>query len=96
MGGGGGRHLLRLLTLVTGPGMSWSLKLSDTRVYEPHIRLVAGMREFDVEEESMWEEATSAIRAYDPVTGYGMQVQLFSSSLLLSSLELSDTTIHEP
>ena len=34
------------------------------------------MREFDVEQETMWEEATSAIRAYDPVTGYGMQVQL--------------------
>lgn len=35
---------------------------------------LAGMREFDVDEESRWEEATSAIRAYDPITGYGMQV----------------------
>ena len=33
------RHLLLLLfTLVTGPGRSVSLKLSDTRVHEPQIR----------------------------------------------------------
>jgi len=29
-------------TLVTGPGRSLSLKLSDTRVYEPHIRARLG------------------------------------------------------
>jgi len=33
---------LLLFTLVTGPGRSLSLKLSDTRVYEPHIRARLG------------------------------------------------------
>ena len=33
-----GLLLLFLFTLVTGPGRSLSLKLSDTRVYEPQIR----------------------------------------------------------
>ena len=39
-----GGHLLFFFTLVSGPSRSLSLKLSDTRVYEPHGgRLLAGL-----------------------------------------------------
>jgi len=39
---GGGRVLLFFFTLVTGARRSLSLKLSDTRVYEPQIRARLG------------------------------------------------------
>ena len=44
-----GRVFFIFSTLVTGPGRSFSLKLSDTRVYEPQIRArlgTTGMTEF--------------------------------------------------
>ena len=37
-----GSSLFFFFTLVTGPRRSLSLKLSDTKVYEPHIRGVRG------------------------------------------------------
>jgi len=41
---GAGAGALRWFTLVTGPRRSVSLKLSDTRVYEPQIRARLGAR----------------------------------------------------
>ena len=41
--------LLFFFTLVTGPGRSSGLKLSDTRVYEPQIRARLGTTTADVD-----------------------------------------------
>ena len=70
-------------TCVTGPRRSLSLKLGDTRVYEPQLRapwdvqawMTGGFRQDEEEEEP------------GPV-GF---LNRYASSLLLSSLKLSDT-----
>jgi len=76
----GARHpFFFFVTLVTVPRWSLSLKLSDTRVYEP--QMLSGGSTNTVQTKPV---SRSAVRAIP------------SSSLLLSSLELSATQVYEP
>ena len=72
-----GIFFVSFFTLVTGPSRSLSLTLSDTGVYEPHMRARLGTAGI----EAMQADVVS---------------ELLSSSLLLSSLDLSDTQVYEP
>ena len=98
-------------TLVTGPGRSLSLKMSDTRVYEPQIRarlgtaahfcrvVVLKLRTVQVTD---WWEPEHGFQLYE-VAGQPeldgsiiSRYLLLSSSLLLSSLQVSDSSTKWP
>jgi len=81
------------LTLVTGPRRSLVLKLSDTRVYEPQIRARLGTR---MEAKEVVVKVKKLLSGRDPVRAPAHPVSPFFSSLVLSSLELSDTEVYEP
>jgi len=87
----GTRHTF-FFTLVTGPRRSLSPKLSDTRVYEPQIRARLGTTAHfcRVVVLSLSPKHTSQVVSLKEATGSSSS----SSSLLLSSLQLSDTQVY--
>jgi len=78
-------------TLVTGPRRSLRLKLSDTRVYEPQTRARLGTTAHFCEVVVLKLSAVPARRRR-----VWWRRCPASSSLLPSSLELSDTKVYEP
>ena len=85
--------LFFFFTLVTGPRRCLSLKLSDTRGYEPRIRARLGTT-------THFCEVVGGVAGGhgNPHGCRGRRPRRCSpsSSLLLSSLELSDTNVYDP
>jgi len=86
------RYFFFFFTLVTGPRRSLSLKLSDTKVYEPQTRVMRPLCIQDGSNNSTWSGACLACRASLHLT-HSLTLSLYLP--LPPSLSPSDTLKHD-